>query len=353
MDSLLDRRIASVRRHAGRPLLFVVLVALLAVGVSFVLPKWYRARTTLLPPQEGSTPYGALASLIESSALGKVGLVATSSPSDVYVEILKSRVVREAVIRRFDLQRRFRQPNMDLCIKDLGDRYRVGVMQSRAIELTVEDKDPRFAADIANAFIAELDSVNIRIQQDKARRTGEFLETQMAEIGRQLRDADAKLADYERRHGVFTGNEQAGVAGMADLVATRLALQVRRTWLASYSNEDSPALKTIDAELAAIDQNVSRLPGLKQEGARLSLEVEVQRRVYTLLMAQVEESHMRAQGSLSTVAVLDPARAPTVHARPRKSVVVAVSTGIALLLAAFYVVERARRETQEPVVRGG
>jgi len=195
--------------------------------------------------------------------------------------------------------------------------------------------------------------VNIRIQQDKASRTGEFLQSQMAEVGRQLREADTKLADYERKHGVFTGNEQAGVAGMADLVATRLSLQVRRTWLASYSNEDSPALKTIDAELAAIDQNVSRLPGLKQEGARLSLEVEVQRRVYTLLMAQVEEAHMRAQGSLSTVAVLDPARAPTVHARPRKSVVVGVSTGIALLFATYYVVERARRETREPSVRGG
>ena len=82
------------------------------------------------------------------------------------------------------------------------------------------------------------------MQQEKARRTGEFLETQMLDVGSQLRDADARLADYERKHGVFTGIEQAGVAGMADLVATRLALQVRRTWLASYSNEDSPALKT-------------------------------------------------------------------------------------------------------------
>src|SRR4029078_10692688 len=98
----------------------------------------------------------------------------------------------------------------------------------------------------------------------------------------------------------------------------------------------------VEPELAAIDQSVSRLPGLKQEGARLSLEVEVQRRVYTLLMAQVEESHMQARGSLAPVAVLDAARAPTFHARPRKLVIVAVSAGVALLLAAFYVVERMR-----------
>jgi uncharacterized protein involved in exopolysaccharide biosynthesis len=353
MESSLSHRLAAVRRHAVVPLLLVFLVAVLAFGISFLLPKWYRARTTLLPPQEGATPYGALASLIESSALGKVGLVATSSPSDVYVEILKSRTVREAIVKKYDLQHHFKQPNLDLCLEALNGRFKVGVMQSRAIELTVEDQDPAFAAKLANAFIAELDTVNINIQQDKARRTADFLEGQMAAVGRQLRTADDRLAAYERQHGVFTGSEESGVAGVADLVSKRLALQVRRTWLRSYSSEDSPALKSIDAELAAIDQNVSRLPGLKQEGARLSLEVEVQRRVYTLLMAQVEESHMQAQGTLSTVAVLDAARTPTFHARPRKLVIVAVSAGVALLLAAFYVVERVRRDTLEPGRRGG
>ena len=62
---------------------------------------------------------------------------------------------------------------------------------------------------------------------------------------------------------------------------------------------------------------------------------------------------MRSRGSLSTVAVLDPARAPTVHARPRKSVVVARVDRDRALLAAYYVVERVRRETREPSVRGG
>jgi tyrosine-protein kinase Etk/Wzc len=331
----------------------VFLIAVLSLAIALLLPKWYRARTTLLPPQEGMTPYGALSSLIESSALGKVGLVATSSPSDVYVEILKSRTVREAVIRQLDLQRRFRQPNLDLCLKDLDARFAVEVMQSRTIELTADDRDPKFAADLANTFIAELDSVNIRIQQDKARRTRQYLDGQMIEVATRLRGAEAKLTAYERAHGVFTGPEQAGVAGAADLVATRLALQVRRTWLASYSSQDSPALKAIDAELAAIEQNVGRLPGFKQEAARLALDVEIQRRVYTLITAQVEEARMSEQGSLSTVSVLDPARPPTLHSRPRKGIIVAVSTAVAALLATAWVVFRVRREVPEAGDRGG
>jgi tyrosine-protein kinase Etk/Wzc len=343
----------ALRRHLPAALAFVLIVALIALGISFFLPRWYRARTTLLPPQEGTTPYGALASLIESSALGKVGLVATSSPSDTYVEILKSRVVREAIVRRFDLQQHYRQANLDLCLKQFDQHLKVGVMQSRAIELTFEDKDPKFAAQVANAVIAQLDTVNIRLQQSKASRTGEFLESQMLDVGARLRNAEARLSQYERVHGVFTGSDQASVAGVADVVATRLALQVRRTWMASYSAPDSPALKAIDSELAAIEQNVARLPGIKQEGARLALDVEIQRRVYTLITAQVEEARMRANGTLSTVTVLDPARPPTLHARPRRSLVILGAAAVAAMLAGWWLYGRVRREGLAFAARGG
>jgi len=344
MDEKLLHQIETARRHAKGPAWFVVAVGLVSLAIALLLPTWYRARASLLPPQEGTTPYGALASLIESSALNRVGLVATASPSDTYVEILKSRTVEEALIRKFDLQKRYRQKNLDLCLKALESHVKLGVLQSRSIEVTVEDRDPGFAARMANELIAQLDTVNIRLQQGKAARTGEFLEGQLVSVGVRLKAVEAKLTDYERVHGVFAGAEDAGVSGVADLVAAKLALQVRRTWMASYSPEDSPALKAIDSELAAIEQNVARLPGLKQEGMRLALDVEIQRRVYTLITAQLEEARMGAHGNLSTVTVLDPARAPTTHDRPRRGLVVAISTAVAALFAGAWLVRRVAGE---------
>jgi len=350
MDDLQRRRWDAARRNLRLPILLVVTVAVLSAGVSLLMPRWYRARTVLLPPQEGSTPYGELASLIESSALSKVGLVATSSPSDLFVEILKSRTVREAVIHRFDLQHRFHEPNLDLCLKHLNDRVKVGVLQSRAIELTVDDKDPAFASDMANELIAQLDSVNIRLQQDKGVRTGEFLVNQLADVADRMHAAEARLTTYEKAHGVFA-SEEAGVTGVADLMASKLSLQVRRTWLASYSNEDSPALKAIDSELSAIDENMARLPGIKQEGGRIALDVEVQRRVYTLLLAQVEEARLRSRGRLSTVTVLDPSRPPTYYARPHRSIIVLVATAVAALLAGAWLAWRVQQEVPPVEVR--
>src|SRR5438132_3126653 len=193
MDDLFRRRWQAARAYLRNLILLVVTVAVVSLGISLLLPHWYRARTTLLPPQEGSTPYGELASLIESSALSKVGLVATSSPSDLFVELLRSRTVREAVVRRFHLEERFHQKNLDLCLKRLNERVKVGVSQSRTIELTVDDRDPVVASEMANELIAQLDSVNIRLQQDKGVRTGEFLVGQIAEVGERMRLAEARL----------------------------------------------------------------------------------------------------------------------------------------------------------------
>src|SRR5689334_24242880 len=124
-----------VRRHLRAPLACAVLATLLAAGVAFLLPTWYRAETTLLPPQENTESFGLLANLIETSALSKVGLITTTSTSDLYVEILKSRRVREAVIKRFDLMNRYHQKNLDSCIKELDQHVKADAERSRLIRI--------------------------------------------------------------------------------------------------------------------------------------------------------------------------------------------------------------------------
>src|SRR5205814_8468964 len=100
-----DRFLTEVSARRGRYSLFVGLVAAVAIAIAMVLPLWFRAESTLLPPPETSDSFGTLTGLIQSSALGSLGLVTTSSTSDVFVEILKSRTLQEAAIRRFGLDK--------------------------------------------------------------------------------------------------------------------------------------------------------------------------------------------------------------------------------------------------------
>src|SRR5262245_50087767 len=80
-------------------------VAIAALVVSLLLPKWYMARATILPPAEGGDTFSVMTGLIQTSALNKLGLFSTSTPSDVFAEILRSRTLHEEVIRKFDLMK--------------------------------------------------------------------------------------------------------------------------------------------------------------------------------------------------------------------------------------------------------
>ena len=184
-------------------------------------------------------------------------------------------------------------------------------------------------------------------QAGRLMKTREYLEGQMGLVQERLKTAEGHLADYERRTGIVVHEEQAAVSGAAELIARKMDLQVRRTWLQSFSQKDDPGVKSIETELAAIDREVSKLPGLKQEAARLALDVEVQRRVYTLITAQIEEARLEGARNLPTVTVLDPARSPYLKHRPRRGIVVGVTLGAALLLAAVYATLKARRDLLE------
>ena len=99
-----------------RPALASAAFVLLAIPVSFLLPKRYTATVTVMPPQQNSTIGSMLASQLSglgsSSGLGSFGGMAALAGSslglknsnDRYVGMLRSRIVEDAVIQQFGLQ---------------------------------------------------------------------------------------------------------------------------------------------------------------------------------------------------------------------------------------------------------
>jgi uncharacterized protein involved in exopolysaccharide biosynthesis len=336
----------SLRRILPRPLLGVLAVAVVSYGIALLLPKWYTAKTTILPPDEGGDSFGVIANLVEASALSKVGLLSSNSTSDLFVEILDSRRVREPIIAKHDLQRRYGEKNLDQCLKEFGNHVKTDVLKSKVIVLEFEDKDPKMAAMLANDMVDGLDRVWREARLQKAERASEFVTGQLEDARNRLHVAEERLTAYEKRYGFVGGSENAAVQGAADIVARKLALQVRRTWMESYSGRDNPALQALNSELSALDREIGRLPGIKQEATRLNLDVEIQRRVYTLLNAQLEEARLEGSRTISTVSVLDSARAPTLRSRPRRMVIVAVTAGIAFLGVLAWALRKARRELE-------
>jgi len=335
-----------IRRDAPRVLLAALVAGAIGYGIASLLPRWYRAETTLMPPDENSAGFGLLASMIESSALSKVGLITSTSAADVFEVILGSRRVREPLIERYNLRKVYGQPNLDLCLKEMNTHVKVDVLRSHVLVLQVEDQDPKRAASLANDLVAGLDRVSRETQVKRAIEAGDFLQGQLAGAQSRLRAAENRLSTYERSSGVLAVGESHAVEGVAELMSRKMALQVRRTWMQSYAGRENPALASITAEISAIDGEIARLPGLKQQASRLALEVEIQRRIYTLLTAQYEETRIERDRTVSGITVLDPARPPTIKARPRKSLVAGVAAAVILALGSFWILMRARAEME-------
>ncbi len=154
--SLLD--LLLVVAENARLLIFgPLLVGLAALGYAFTIPPTFTAATRNLPPQQQQ---GAAAML--ASQLGALGGLAGAAglniknPADTYVALIKSRTVADALIERFDLLTVYDEKYRQEARKELEKLTTVTTGKDGLIKIEVDDKDPKRAADIANAYVQEL-----------------------------------------------------------------------------------------------------------------------------------------------------------------------------------------------------
>ncbi|MCH7690573.1 MAG: hypothetical protein IIA17_05960, partial [candidate division Zixibacteria bacterium] len=162
---------------------FVLICTLSAVVVSLILPKWYKATATLLPPKEVTVPVAGLGDFAEVvSVTGGLSLPALVTLSDVYAKMLESRTIAESIINKFQLLALYDTDNFDETYEVLMSNSDFRVTAEGLVTVSAEDKSPQLAADLANAFVAMLDSINRDIAGQRAKHNKNFIETRLSQI---------------------------------------------------------------------------------------------------------------------------------------------------------------------------
>ena len=304
------RRFVAACLERRRPIVaFVLAVMALSVVVSLLLPTWFQAQSTVLPPTEGNDSFGIMTGLIQSAALSKIGMTTTSTASEVYAEILRSRTLQEDLVHTFHLDRLYKRKGMDRTLKELARHVKVAIGQSRACSSCRSRTATRSARRTwrTDWWTSSTASTGRRSTRGPSARGSSSRRGSPTSQAR-LRAAEAALTAYEQQHGVVA--DASAVGGMAAIIAQKLNLQVKREYVSSYTSTGSAAVRSIDAEIAAYDRELARLPGLKNEGARLALDAEIQRRVFTMLTGQYEDARVQEMRDTPTITVLDRARPP-------------------------------------------
>ena len=318
--------IGALARRRSFILKFTGAATALGLALALLLPSWYRAYSSLLPPTEEEAGFG-LSSLLKGIGVPGVKIPSQAQPADVFIAELQSRRLNEEIVNRFDLRKRYHKRLTEDAVKELRRHAGFSVNDAGLITVVVEDRDPRQAAAMTTAFVEALDRFNREARMTKGRRTREFVEQRLAETHRQLAAAEDQLAQYlSKRKSMTLGTDQSAGMDMAShLYAQRASLQVQLGVAQQYSRGGTDEVLQLQQQLSQIDQQLATLPVTGMGSARLLRDVKTFETLSMLLTSQYEQARIDEVRDVATVEVLDPATVPEHRARPVRSVLVAIS----------------------------
>ena len=150
-----------------RTLLYVAVVALIiATAIALAIPNLYTATTTILPPAPNESSAAALVGqqLQALSGLSAADLGFTD-PADLCLAVLRSQSIQQAIVDQFGLKHVYSVQHDDDARKKLDARTEILADKEGQVSISVSDRDPKRAAQLASAVTG----LRCSASQNKAR----------------------------------------------------------------------------------------------------------------------------------------------------------------------------------------
>ena len=296
----------------GKRLIAGITLAAAVVLLAYALTRdpIYTARTSLLPPnsQQQSGSPAALA------ALGLLAGVDAKTPDEFYLALLKSDSVTRALDKRFNLKAHYQITTNEALRKALPQLIRKSYdSNAGVINIAVDDSDPKFAADLANAQAGEVNNLLGRLAVSEAQQRRVFFEQQLNKTKEDLAKAEVSLRRVQSASGVILLDKQTetlltDAAQVRARIAEReVQLKVLRTG-ATEQNRDvidvHSELRALRTELAhmeaakgdshgsAVDMPVSKIPEIAIEYMRASRELKLKEALMESTAFQLERARL-------------------------------------------------------------
>lgn len=196
--------------HLNRKRLWSLLwiSALLSLGMSLGLPAYYCSQTTIFPVLLSSTPVNE--TLLKGSTPGDFG---ERREAEQAMELLGTRNLLERLVDRFDLIRHYdiNAENPDAksqAIKALEKNVDLKRTLRQSIEISVTDRNAAMAANLANAYAEQYDSLKFEIAQKRAKELLKPLEVQLIKQ-KEIVDSLHKLKEEWTSKGLMSSFQRA------------------------------------------------------------------------------------------------------------------------------------------------
>ena len=338
-------------KHKKKILGATIAVAVLSSAISLVVPKTYLASTKLLPPQQTQSSAAALLSQLGGIAgAAAAGAAGIKNPNDMYIGMLKSRTVADRLIARFELRKVYQLDSQERARKRLEDSTAVMSGKDGLISIEVEGADQKLVAPLANAYVDELFRITKTLAVTDASQRRLFYERQLEATKDNLAKAEIALKGSMDTRGMVSvdAESRAILETVARLRALASAKEIELNALRPFVTTVNPdyrraeeELKGLRAELAKLENGRgSAAPSSEKqsglENIKLLRDLKYQQMLYEVLAKQYEIARIDEAKDPSVIQVLDPAVEPEQRAKPRRALIVILSTIFAFLASAFW-----------------
>jgi tyrosine-protein kinase Etk/Wzc len=328
----------------------------------------------LLPPEKSPLPnrYTANATLLVQKGMGDslsasilAALGIESPPTDsamgfetgsLLVLVLKSRTLLDKVIEEFSLVQRY---GIDAQVKSRSRQLllsKSSFTYNRAtstVTISFEEIDPEFAQAVTNRMVALLnDWFAQNIGSSNLKQT-ELLEEKIKEVKADVDKLEYRLKELQRKYGVL-GAQDLGTSQASALAALRSQLILKEIEIKNYSTIaaiEDPKLQQLKDERQNILDLISQtqqgmtdvlgntsqksLPDIQIEFNNLTVELDIQQKIYNTLSHQYEVLKLTSEPS-SAFQIMELAEVPDSKSGPSRSKIIVVAIMAALVISSAF-----------------
>lgn len=283
-----------------------VFAAAVLVTLLFTLraTKIYTAATTLIiePNSPRVFDKDQVQDVVDT---GVTSFLANKEYFETQYKVIQSRAVAQRVVEKLQLAKDLRFLGLDKIkdeakverelakldpIAELQERLKVlPVKDSRVARIQVDDRDPKWAATLANAVAEAYISETLSVKVDTTRGASDWLEQQLADLETKLDQSGKALFDFKKSHDIVatTWEDRQGMVTQ-QLVAINDALtraRVQKAVLEARSEQIAALSDLLEkgdpgAEALAIVGNSRTVQELKVRLAEASVECAGMRDLY-------------------------------------------------------------------------
>jgi tyrosine-protein kinase Etk/Wzc len=330
------------RRRLFRRTLTLMAITL---GLMFLMPNRYTATAVLTPPN--SQPASGIDMLIgaktnlsslASSSMGD--MLGVASPGQLYIQQMLSRQVQDRLIEQFNLKKVYHTELQEDTRKALtGATNAEENIKSGAVSVSVTDKEPKLAADLANAYAKELGMLVSRVNSDSARNESEYFGKQLEQAKEELQKDTKDLAAFGIQNGMLDTNSESSAltAAVTDIESQIVVTESEIKGLLQIYSPQHERVQQMQAKLVELRRQLQQFRGKgsaeEAKGADtlkdmlsasptyldLQRKVKIQESVVETLAQQFELSRLQQVYKVNGIQVFDPALPPERKSSPHRA----------------------------------